>query len=459
MFFSINEIRFIIYENVKKNIKDKLWEYKNILIKLVASNFDVEGMLFQSRLKFSISLNNAIITQEKTKNKNYEKLFFGDLDNRGKVLYLEFEKNPKFEKSDYKFIMRSEKKIHLLYDLHIFNYIMEKMMNIFNTKINFEEIQEYAKQDSINEYIKSGYVDSFLENFQHFNIDLHIELSYPIILLPLDSFNPDNNKCLYLRLGKLEIFSDLPPRQEKSINYKEIEEEKLMYDIYNIKLIGTKLSTLTDCTPVNNCIDCEEFETKIVRDFNLSIVFKKLIEIKNPFFDDIVCELSVSKVEMKLDEFQILFIIDYLGNFFKNTKSLFEENEIDKFLGIGQEEKDEEKIIQDFQDNYNKKLRNSTNFRPTPKIDEENSSFDFSEDTNNCKNDSNKNEMTISKEHASIDKKIEPLEKDKTKTDKKLDNKSIYSDNSSVSKNEGDKKTIDNVNEDNEIEKKIHLRE
>ena len=453
MFFSINEIRFIIYENVKKNIKDKLWEYKNILIKLVASNFDVEGMLFQSRLKFSISLNNAIITQEKTKNKNYEKLFFGDLDNRGKVLYLEFEKNPKFEKSDYKFIMRSEKKIHLLYDLHIFNYIMEKIMNILNTKINFEEIQEYAKQDSINEYIKSGYVDSFLENFQHFNIDLHIELSYPIILLPLDSFNPDNNKCLYLRLGKLEILSDLPPRQEKSINYKEIEEEKLMYDIYNIKLIGTKLSTLTDCTPVNNCIDCEEYETKIVRDFNLTIVFKKLIEIKNPFFDDIVCELRISKVEMKLDEFQILFIIDYLGNFFKNTKSLFEENEIDKFLGIGQEEKDEEKIIQDFQDNYNKKLRNSTNFRPTQKIDEESSSLD-SEDTKNLKTDTNNNEISIEKEQINIDKKIETQEKDKTKTDKKLDNKSIYSDNNSVSNIEGDKKTIDNENEDNEIEKK-----
>ena len=43
----------------------------------------------------------------------------------------------------------------------------------------------------------NGYVDNFLENFQHFNIDLNIDLTSPIILLPLDPFSLDNN-MLYL---------------------------------------------------------------------------------------------------------------------------------------------------------------------------------------------------------------------------------------------------------------------
>ena len=358
MLFSINEIRFIIYENAKIN-EEKIWEYKDILIKLIVSNFDVEGKIFKKSLKLSISLENAIVTQEKTKNKNFQKLFFGDLDNKGKVLYIEFEQNPDFEKSDYRFLMRGEKKLHILYDMHIFNYIMERIMNILNTKINFEEINNYEKEEVINKYIILGYSDTF---FQHFNIDMHIELAYPIILLPLDAFSISNNKCIFLRLGKLEIFSDLPPRKEKGIEYKEIKKEELMYDIYHIKLLGTKLSTLTDCTPVNECAEYQEFETKIIRDFNLSIIFKKIIEIKNPFFDDVVCELDVSKVEMKLDEFQILFIIDYLGNFFKDTKTLFEENEIDKFLGIGEEEKDEEEMIKEFLKKYDEsKEKNKTN--------------------------------------------------------------------------------------------------
>ena len=347
--FSINEIKFIIYENAIK-INQKPWEYKDILIKFIFTSFDIEGKIFQNSIILKMSLDNAIISHEKSKNPNFQKLFFGDIDNRGKVLYMEFEKNPKFEKSDYKFIMKSEKRIHILYDIHIFNYIIDKVMNILNTKINFEEIKKYAKQDSVNKYIQSGYVDSFLENFQHFNIDLNIDLTSPIILLPLDPFSSENNnKSILLRLGKLELKSDLPPRQEKDKDYKTIKKEKLMYDVYIIKLLGTKLSTLTDCTPVNDCVEYKQNETKIIRDFDLSVVCKKLIEIKNESFDDLVCELNVSKVEMKIDEFQILFIIDYLGNFLKNSKLIFKENEIDKFLRMDEAPIDEEEIIKDYQ--------------------------------------------------------------------------------------------------------------
>ena len=467
MNFSINEIRFIIYENTKKNIRDKLWEYNDILIKLVFTSFDIEGTIFQSSLKLLMSLDNVIITQEKTKNPNMQKLFFGDLENRGKVLHIEFEHNPKLENSDYKFIMKGEKKIHILYDLHIFNYIMEKTMNILNTKINFEEIKEYAKQDSVKDYIKSGYVDSFLENFQHFNIDLHIELSYPILLLPLDSFSLDNNKCILLRLGKLEIISDLPPRQEKDKNYKEIKDEKLMYDVYKINFLGTKLSTLTDCTPVNNCIEYEEFETKIVRDFNLTILFKKLIEIKNPFLDDIVCELSVTKVEMEMDEFQILFIIDYIGNFFKNSKTLFEESEIDKFLGIGEEEKDEEKMIQDFAMRYSMKLVKNTKRKKldnddideiSEKISSELSSQGSKRsiqtqdniDINNSGIKENhmieKNKEIEEEDEENLENKI--IDKPEINTSKK--EKIIDDENNSLDKNDSDKEIKNDNNNENE---------
>jgi len=462
MFFSLNEFRFIIYENTKKNIKNKLWEYKDILIKFIFKSFDLEGKIFHNSLKLSMSLVDAIITHEKSKNPNYQKFIFGDLDNRGKMLYIEFEKNPNFEKSDYRFIMRSDKRIHILYDMHIFNYINEKVMNILNTKINFEEIKDYAHQDSINKYIQSGYVDSFLENFQHFNIDLYIDLTSPIILLPLDPFVPDNNKCIFLHLGKLEIRSDLPKRQEKDKDYKVIKNEELMYDIYKIKLLGTKLSTLNDCTPVNNSKDYEEFETKIIRDFDLFIDCKKLIEIKNPYFDDLVCELNVSKVEMKIDEFQILFIIDYLGNFFKNNKSIFEENEIDKFLGIGQEEKDEEEIIKEFQNRYSIKLRKEKIYKKDMTKDNLNKSDKKSEEDsanlscNKTKENLDVNDNNIDgKDYKKDDNEGEDINTKTVKEEKNKEN----SDEMNKSEINEDKKSEDVKSEDQNKEENNNEKE
>ena len=442
--FSINQIKFIIYENAKRLFKDNPWEYKDILIKFIFSNFDIDGKIFQNSLRLSMSLENIVISHEKSKNKNYEKFFFGEQENRGKVLYMEFEKNPKFEKSDYKFTMKSEKRIHIIYDDHIFKYVNNKIMNVLSTKINFEEINNYAKQDSINEYIRSGYIDYLLENFQHFNIDLNINLISPIILLPLDPFTPDNNKCILLRLGKLEIISELPPRQEKDKNYREIKNEELMYDIYKVNLFGTKLSTLTDCTPVNNCVEYQQFETKIIRDFDLFVNCKKLIEIKNPYLDDLVCELNISKVELKLDEFQILFIIDYLGNYFKDNKYIFEENEIDKFLGIGKEEEDEEEAIKNFQTRYSIKLKKTALKKKIIKKGENNNDIIIEENSSELSNDSNEPEKTRDK---ILDNKSE-------ETNYKInENKEKEADKGNDKKN-ADKKSRDKESENKESEHK-----
>ena len=86
------------------------------------------------------------------------------------------------------------------------------MMSILNTTIYWDEIDTYAIEGSVNEYIHQGYYEFLSENFQHFNIDLNINLLSPIILIPLDPFDIHNNKCILLRLGKLEINSELPPR-------------------------------------------------------------------------------------------------------------------------------------------------------------------------------------------------------------------------------------------------------
>ena len=269
----------------------------------------------------------------------------------------------------------------------------------------------------------------------------------------------------------------MPKRQEKDKDYKVIKNEELMYDIYKIKLLGTKLSTLTDCTPVNNGNNYKEFETKIIRDFDLFIDCKKLIEIKNPYFDDLVCELNVSKVEMKIDEFQILFIIDYLANFFKDNKDIFEESEIDKFLGIGEEEKDEEEIIRDFQQKYCIKIRKEKtnekeNLTQTDKILEEdsrNSSYSKTNENQDDKNDNiiykntdikNNNDInTNTKEGKSENQEnLNQIKESQISEDKKSEDKKPE-DKKNEDKKSEDKKSEDKESEDNNKNKKKKIKD
>ena len=377
--FDLNDTRFIVYEfSNKKFKKEKLWSYSEVLIKFIFSNFNIKGNITTNSIKFSASLEDATVSHEKTKNPNYKNLLFGETSIKSeKVVKIEFEKNPNFAKSDYKLQIDFEKTMHILYDNHIFSNIINKMMSILNTTIYWDEIDTYAIEGSVNEYIHQGYYEFLSENFQHFNIDLNINLLSPIILIPLDPFDIHNNKCILLRLGKLEINSELPPRQQKGIKYKEIKDENLLYDIYIVKLLGTKMSTITDCTAVNKCMDYKPYETAIIRDFDLNVICKKLIEYKNPHFDDLVCELNISDVEMKLDEFQILFIIDYLGHFMKDNKLIFKETEIDKLLGVNEEIIDEEYIIEAFEQSA-KKNGNKNKDNTIDEVDEVNEFKEYS---------------------------------------------------------------------------------
>ena len=62
--------------------------------------------------------------------------------------------------------------------------------------------------------------------------------------------------------------------------------------------------------------------------------------MKNPHFDNLICELTVSDVEMKIDEFQILFLIDYLGNMNKGNNKLAQET----FNDANQQTEEKEQI-------------------------------------------------------------------------------------------------------------------
>ena len=108
---------FTIYETVNKK-EDGTWELKDKLLSFVIQHFGVECKIQKVGLIALMSLENIIVSQEKIKNPNYNKIFFGDLTIKGKILCIIFEMNPKLKKSDIRVKVWSERQVYLILDVY-----------------------------------------------------------------------------------------------------------------------------------------------------------------------------------------------------------------------------------------------------------------------------------------------------------------------------------------------------
>jgi hypothetical protein len=83
-----------------------------------------------------LSLENIIISQEKIKNPNYNKIFFGDLTIKGKILCIIFEMNPKLKKSDIRVKVWSERQVYIIVDAYTLQYIQYQITEVLSTTID-----------------------------------------------------------------------------------------------------------------------------------------------------------------------------------------------------------------------------------------------------------------------------------------------------------------------------------
>ena len=235
---------------------------------------------------------------------------------------IEFIINPSLPCSDMKFTMKAERGIYIICDLYVIQSIKYKVMKVLSTSINFNEIANYAK-DSVSQYIQMEYANNFLKgNYQHTNIYLDLVFYSPIIILPLNTFDNDNTNCIKLTLGKFKGFSKLPPRKNPEIDYKKITDESLLFDIYEFDLQGGQMSTVTNCTFENGY---QGENNMLLKEFDMSITCNVLIETKNLYFPNIEILIKIPIFDFHIDEFQILFFIDYLGNLNAGNNKLSQE--------------------------------------------------------------------------------------------------------------------------------------
>ena len=301
---------FTIYETVIRKA-NYTWELKDKLLSIVIQHFGVECKIQKVGLIALLSLENIIIAQERIKNPNYNKIFFGDLTIKGKILCIIFEMNPKLKKSDMRVKVWSERQVYIIADAYTLQYIQYQIMEVLSTTIDLEEASSYAKGTVYN-YIQEGYHDKVLVGkFTHTNLYLDVSLNCPIIIIPIDVFDFNNTNCILLSLGSLNLKSILPPRVDNKLNYEQVRDESIMYDIYRIGLLGIKMATVENCVEKNNYIGKE---TPLLKEFDFSIECKLLIQPKNPYFNNMIINLLIPELDFQLNEFQILLLIEFLGN-------------------------------------------------------------------------------------------------------------------------------------------------
>ena len=264
-----------------------------------------------------IHLDNIIVAQEKVKNPNYNKIFFGDLTVKGYLLCIIFEMNPKLKKSDMRVKVWSERQVYIIADIYTLLYIKEQIMDVLSTGIDLEEAGSYAK-DGIYNYIKEGYQNRLVEGntddnakFTHTNLYLDVNLKSPFIIVPIDIFDYNNFKCIILCLGELKVQTILPPRVDEKINYTKTKDLNILYDVYRVGVLGIRMATVENCIEKNNYLGKE---TLLLKNFDVSVEAKLLIQPKNPNFNNMVINILIPEIFFQLNEFQILLLIQFLGN-------------------------------------------------------------------------------------------------------------------------------------------------
>jgi len=99
-----------------KQLSNKQWAFGRKLVDFISEDFIIDGEIRKNGQLYKMSLLNCSISQDKVSNEDYDKILFGEKneDKTSKVLYMEFEMNPKFEKSNYRFMMTTTRQLYLV---------------------------------------------------------------------------------------------------------------------------------------------------------------------------------------------------------------------------------------------------------------------------------------------------------------------------------------------------------
>ena len=278
---------------------------------------------------------------------------------------IEFSNDPELEKSNFKIRFRNQKRIIIIVNIYSLQYIGKKLadyMTFFIDK-NFDFPEKYNCSGEIYKLIKDGFkFDSMITSYQHFNADLDVTIKSPILLFPIDILDNLNKKCILIRCGDFHVTSELPPREDKNINYAEIKERNKLIDTYKLKSEKLCVTTLDNFDgDLSRLLDAQGLN--LIEDVSFDLFADIMFAKNNPFFERFKVGMNVGKCRVNIRDIQLPFFMELIeksGKLIKlaiyklENKTYFEKKEI-KF------NKEEEET---YNINNKKKLLNDKNEEP-----------------------------------------------------------------------------------------------
>jgi hypothetical protein len=181
-------------------------ENKFTMIEMIYTNFEIDAQIFKKGQKFKMEIDDIKITQNLLKETNFinivetietneqkNEIKNDNKNSHGGAMSLTFINDPSFEKSDYKLIFRNKKRLIITCNLYSLQYLSNKFLTVLSTTININDAKNYATGE-ISNYIQQGYLNDYVSGaFQHFNIDLDVNIKSPIIIIPQNIVDNKNS--------------------------------------------------------------------------------------------------------------------------------------------------------------------------------------------------------------------------------------------------------------------------
>ena len=303
------------------------------MISIESNNFQVKGEIRKKGQFFSLLIDDIFVKQYQLKNNNMYETIMATIEQKddkpkkeGQVTkgacYIEFENNPSFKNSNFRFKYRNTKRLIITVNLYSIQYIMNKVLDSLAATISKFGSERYIGSGEIQNLIKSGFETNYMAGgFQHFNIDLDIQMKSPIILYPQDILDPYNKKCLFIKFGDFEMKSELPPRQILEKNYDLSDNRKELFDIYTMKIENFSMFTLDEFKgDFNNLYNIKGLD--LVENISVNFTLEQNFASKNKNFEKTKIVLNIGKCRFDLRDTQIIFFIELLAKMQQMNKKL-----------------------------------------------------------------------------------------------------------------------------------------
>ena len=344
-------IFYIAKLNIKK-LELKISDDNKDLLDFSIDNISISYTAQKFNTSYSIFIKNIILGQNIVTNSEYDKILIAKGETDEEFILIEYQtKKDEFGNYVNKIIFKSGIQIFIFLNIYQIKYINYNILSCLYAFISFVEMPTYA-DDHINEYLQLGYIINEnnkltkkkiqQENYT-IKYDYDINLKNPVIIIPQDILNSQNRKCIIISAEELIIKSNLSnenaqkntimsQQPESNINDSNSNYESCLndssivdniYDKHFLNINGIQVSLSYYCVKEDNY---KSIENILIHYFNLSILYKTLIDLneKNNNYNISSFSIDIKELYFAVDEFQILFLLNYLKEVKSQNEYLIE---------------------------------------------------------------------------------------------------------------------------------------